>query len=311
MKTAIIVILIIIFVLVLLFLAMLVFLASYVSMPKSSLKSSREWEEQHGFWRDFDKYETKDYIIKSFDGYELHTFFVPNKQFPDSRKFVIITHGFTSSRYGALKYMFSWHSLGYQCVIYDDRHHGANKKGFFNPCTLGMLESKDLMAVINDTYERYGKDIYLGLQGESMGSATQINALAYKPKVHFMVCDCGFSDLFNVLKVGICDIFKLPAWIIYPASVVNRILYRWDFFKDRPIDCLKGNTIPICFVHGADDDFIVCENSKRMAEANPSYTELHLFPNAKHAESMYSDEKTYYSMLESFLKKVVDNEKVL
>ncbi len=287
-----------------------VFLASYVSLPKSSLESSRKWEDDHGFWRDFDKRRTEEYTIKSFDDYELRVTYVPNENAPDPKKFVIISHGYTSTRYGALKYLNKWIELGYNCVIYDDRRHGVNKKGFFNPSTLGIKEAKDLIAVISDTYIRYGEDIYLGLHGESMGSALQITALKYKPKVHFIFNDCGFAEITNVLEAGICEVFKLPAWLIYPASFFNRVLYGWSFTKNRPIDSLKDNTVPICFIHGENDGFINCENSRQMAEANPAYTELHLFPGADHAECMYKDEERYLEIMKAFLGKVSELENI-
>lgn len=284
------------------------YLSCYVSLPKSGMESSRQFETEHGFWRGFDERRTVKYSIKSYDGYELHAEFVPNEAAPDPKKFVIISHGYTSTRYGSLKYFNKWMELGYNCVLYDDRRHGMNKKGFFNPSTLGIKESKDLIAVINDTYSRYGEDIYLGLHGESMGSALQITALKYNPKVHFIFNDCGFAEITNVLEAGICEVFKLPAWLIYPASVINRILFGWSFTKNRPIDSLKNNTVPICFVHGEDDTFIKCENSKMMAEANPAYTELHLVPGAEHAMSMFVDEAGYLEIMKAFLKKVYEME---
>lgn len=308
MKIALIVIIVVLALAVITFLAGLCYLASFVSLPKGKMGPSREWEEKFNFWRDFDKRRTVQYQMKSFDGYELHVEYVPNENAPDPKKFVIISHGYTSTRYGALKYLNKWMELGYNCVIYDDRHHGMNRADFFTPCTLGVKESKDLMAVIDDTYRRYGEDIYLGLHGESMGSALQITALKYKPKVHFIFNDCGFAEVTNVLKVGMCDIFHLPGWLIYPASFVCTILYGWSFTKNRPIDSLKDNTIPICFIHGEDDDFIRCSNSKEMAAANPAYSELHLFPGAKHAESMYKDEPRYLEIMKAFLNKVYEME---
>ncbi len=284
------------------------FFASYVSLPKNSLERSINWEKNHNFYRDFDTREVKEYEIKSFDGYVLHAYYVSNRDFPESRKFIIINHGYTSSHYGSLKYLNKWMELGYNCVLYDDRYHGKNLKNRKSCSTLGIKESKDMMAVVEDTYSRYGEDIYLGLQGESMGSAMEIIALKYKPRVHFIVNDCGFADLYNVLEGAISSQFHLHKWLIWPSSAMNRLIYGWSFFKSRPIDSLKDNTIPICFIHGEADTFIKPENSLRMAKANPAYSELHIFPKAAHAETMLVDEERYLRILKSFLKKVEDIE---
>lgn len=283
-------------------------LSFYISLPKNDLEKSKQWETDHNFYRDFDTREVTEYTLTSFDGYILHAIFVPNRDFPDSRKFIIISHGYTSSHYGALKYLNKWMELGFQCVLYDDRYHGANLKSWRKCSTLGINESKDLMTVIEDTYKRYGEDIYLGLQGESMGSGLEITALKYKPKVHFIVNDCGFADLKNVLE-GCCNNwFHLPKWLAVPSSYVCKLIFGWNCLESRPIDSLKDNTVPICFVHGTADTLIPYENSERMAAANPAYSEVHLFEGAKHADCMSKDEPRYLEIMKNFLKKVEEIE---
>ncbi len=308
MKVWVIVVIIAVILLIVLMGLIFSFFAKYVSMPVNDLERSINWEKEHKFFRNFDKRDITEYILKSFDGYEIHTYFVPNPDFKDSKNFVIISHGYTSSHYGALKYLNKWMELGYNCVIYDDRFHGKNLKSWKKPCTLGVNEAKDLITVINDTYARYGNDIYLGLQGESMGSALQITALKYNPRVHFIVNDCGFAELYNVLTGRLKVIFHLHNWIIWPASFMCNIIFKWSFFKNRPIDSLKNNTVPICFVHGADDKFVTPDNSFRMAAANPAYSEIHIFENAKHAETMLVDEERYLGILKNFLNTVKDIE---
>jgi pimeloyl-ACP methyl ester carboxylesterase len=302
------IILLILIILIVLALIVFTFFASYVTLPKNSLESSIEWEKGHNFFRDFDKREVTEYEVKGYKDYIIHAYFVPNTDFPESRKFIIISHGYTSSHYGSLKYLNKWMELGFQCVLYDDRFHGKNLKNRRSCSTLGIRESEDLIAVIDDTYARYGSDIYLGLQGESMGSALEITALKYKPKVHFIVNDCGFADLYNVLAGAIQDRFKMPAWLVAPSSFMCQLIYGWSFYKSRPIDSLKNNTVPICFIHGEADTFINPENSLRMAKATPAYSELHIFPNAAHAETMLVDEERYLKILKAFLARVEDIE---
>ncbi len=308
MSTPVIILLAVVGIILLVMLAAFVYFASYVTLPSNSLERSINWEKDHNFYRDFDKREVTEYSLTSFDGYVIHAYFVPNTEFPDSRKFIIISHGYTSSHYGALKYLNKWMELGFQCVLYDDRFHGKNEKSRKGCSTLGIREARDLMTVIEDTYKRYGDDIYLGLQGESMGSGLEITALKYKPKVHFIVNDCGFADLYNVLEGAIVSQFHLHKWLIWPSSAMCSLIYGWSFFKSRPIDSLADNTVPICFIHGQEDKFIKPENSIRMAKANPAYSEVHIFPKAAHAETMLVDEDRYLRILKAFLSKVEDIE---
>ena len=69
----------------------------------------------------------------------------------------------------------------------------------------------------------------------------------------------------------------------------------------RPIESLKENTIPILFIHGADDHFVPPEHSERMKEATKGYAEIHLVPGAEHAMSILTDPKGYRQYVASFL----------
>ena len=98
-----------------------------------------------------------EHTIKSFDGYELYVGFVPGN--PQSKHYLVLSHGYTSSRYGMYKYAMLYRRMGFNCVIFDQRGHGANKP---TVTSFGHKEARDLMAVIEDTYARYGEDINLG-----------------------------------------------------------------------------------------------------------------------------------------------------
>lgn len=299
---------IVITMIILLFIIMFIYvcyrLAAFVVHPAYiSLEKNEKIEKERKFWRDYNEIGKEEYSVFSYDGYELHVAYIPSIR--PSKKFVVISHGYTSNRYGSLKYMHMFRKFGFHCLIYDDRGHGANIPV---DCTMGVRESKDLIAVINDTYTRFGHDIWLGLHGESMGSGLQIMSLAYHPKVHFIVNDCGYADLMHVLEENLVKMFHLPKWLAYPASVMCKFLYDYEFTEVRPIDELKDNQVPICFIHGSDDGFIDMSHSVRMHEADAGYSELHLFPGADHAQSMFTDEKRYYSIVENFLRKVEDAE---
>ena len=241
----------------------------------------------------------KEYTVTTFDGHTLWVGLVQGN--PESKQYVILSHGYTSTRYGMYKYAILWKKLGYNCVIYDNRGHGANQ-----PATIsfGIHESKDLMVVIEDTYQRYGSDIRIGLHGESMGAGLQVMALEHKPKVDFIVNDCGYSEILPVLRWKVSHKFHLPGWLADLASPYCKLLFGYRFEEVRPIDRLKENEIPICFVHGTGDTFTAHWHSEKMYEANKGYAELHLFEGAEHAECMLNDSDRYLTMMKAFVEKV-------
>lgn len=273
-------------------------LASQMADPKvSTLEKEMSWEKEHKLWGDYDDYEKEDYIVKGLNDYDLHVTLVKNPI--PSDKYVIISHGFKSNRYGAVKYVDSYIDLGFNCIIYDMRDHGENEKA---AVSLGQFESEDLYKLIKDTYNRYG-NIKLGLHGESMGAATSLTVLAKKPKVDFVVADCGFSNLYDLIYKAY-DIAKTP-FVLPSVNTAMKLRYGYDMKNTSPKDALVGNEVPVCFIHGEADTFILPENSQVNKAATSGYSELHLVPNAAHAQSReVLGEAEYRSIISNFLKNI-------
>lgn len=275
------------------------FLSAYMVHPDAkSLEWIREYETNAGFWRDYDSFPKEEYQITMKDGYTLQAEYVPANV--ESDRYVIITHGYTANRYSSLKYLHMYRDMGFSCVIYDNRGHGANERCV---CKMGLTEANDLLEVIEDTKKRFGNHIRLGLHGESMGSAMTVFALGEKPNVEFAVVDCGFADLRNVIQKKMKTLFHLPGFLCYPASLMCKLCFGYWVGEVQPIRALETNQVPVCFMHGEADDFIVCENSGRMQEATKGYSEIHLFPNARHAESIAVDETGYRRITKEFLSR--------
>ncbi len=275
------------------------YLAKSVARPNgNSLAEEQAWEEDHGMWGDFAELPREDFTVAGEGGYTLHCSLVPAAEASD--RYVIISHGYNANRYGAAKYVTAYRDLGFNCIIYDVRGHGENEP---TTCTLGQLESQDLLAIIADTRARHGDDITLGLHGESMGSAISLSALGRGTDVDFVVADCGFANLYELLQGGLDQ--NHLGWMMPLANAASQAVYGFDMSKTSPIDALAGNQIPICFIHGAEDPYILPDNSKRLQAATSGYSELHLVPGAKHAESReVLGKDAYRDIIAGFLQHV-------
>ncbi len=283
--------------------ATLLFMGAYIAKiivggKRQTMEESWQWQMEHvPGARAFQRSEFKDYIVKSYDGYELHAAEVLAEEETD--RWMIMAHGYTDTRYGMLKYIQFFHRLGFHCVCYDERGHGENRA---YPCSYGIREAKDLMEVLSDLYRRKGEGIRVGLLGESLGAATVMTALKYKPKVEFAVDDCGFVEIVPILKAGIKKA-GLPSWMVYPASLMGKLRYGVNFTAARPIDSLTENTVPMLIMHGEEDNFIFPSHSERAKETTKGYVELHLIPGAGHAGSAIVAPETYLKILQDFLEK--------
>lgn len=267
---------------------------------RQTLEEARVWQEAHYDLSWYDSVEKTDYTVASDDGYILHAQFLKNPE--DTNRCVIISHGYTDNRVGSLKYSWLYLKQGFDVIIYDLRGHGLNAPTF---CTYSVRERKDLLALIQDSRKRYPNLSLLGIHGESLGAATSIAALEEKPPIDFVVADCGFSDIVPVLRGGLKGM-HLPAFMVSVASVCAKIRYGYSFSEMRPIDSLKENQIPILFIHGADDTFILPEHSEKMKAATKGYAEIHLIPGAGHAMSVLSDREAYMQYVREFLNRTVD-----
>ncbi len=261
---------------------------------RSTLEEKME-EQSHmydtSFYKDLEKTE---YTVEGYNGYVLHAELLKNPEETD--RYVIISHGYSANRYGALRYVTMYMDLGFNCVIYDLRGHGENER---TTTTYGLLEGEDLCRLIDDTRQRYDVQV-LGLHGESLGAATTVSALKAAPDVDFAVADCGFSDIEGVLRGG-CRLVHMPAFLVDTADFGTKILYGYSLKQMRPIDALDNNKIPILFMHGAEDQFIPPENSARMYERTAGVREFREIPGAGHARSILTEPVMYKEIVEDFL----------
>lgn len=278
-------------------------LARYlVYPPRPTFDETLRLEAAMRYLRDYDETKNTFYTIRSFDGYELHAELIEADA--PSDKYVILSHGYSYDRHGSIKYTHLFRALGYNCVIYDSRGHGLNRKA---PCAFGVTECRDLRALIDDSYARFGKDIFLGLHGESMGSALTMLCLGQQPPVRFAVLDCGYADFRSVIE-GKLRSFHLPRLMLWPVELMCRVLFRVSILKANPADALRGNDVPLCLIHGESDTLIPVSHIEKIKAATRGYCEVHTFPGAEHARSFLSDEPRYLRILTAFIQKVEKTE---
>ena len=292
--------LIILCVLLIAFLLLAFWLPSYVMTGhRQTLDEAFRWQSERYDTSFYETLNKTDYTVSGFEGYQLHVQFLENPN--PAGKYIILSHGYTDNRMGSLKYAKMYLELGYSCVIYDLRGHGENAADF---TTYGIREAKDLKCLIDDTRARYPDLEILGLHGESLGAATTVTSMQYRPQVDFAVADCGFSDIENVLRGGY-RAAHVPMFLVDVTDLTGRLRYHYSLKQMRPIDALDENTIPILFLHGAADDFILPKNSGDMAARTKGYQEFHLIPGAGHAESILTEPELYEEYVTSFLQQVL------
>lgn len=266
-----------------------------------SLEEEREYEIKNGFRKEVEAYENdwqkSDFTIRC-DGADIKGEVINNPNAIDNRV-AIICHGHTANRYACVKYGYMFYNLGFNVVIYDERHFGLSTGDY---STLGEKESEDLIKVYEYTKEVFG-DYKLALHGESMGGATVLLSLR-KLKPELVIADCAFCDSERLFREFINANLKIPATIILPfVKLIGLIRYNYHIKDTSPIKMVENSDVPICYIHGEEDSLINCDHSKQMYKvtSNPK-SKLYLFPKTNHASSVINDPERYRDIVEEMVK---------
>lgn len=96
----------------------------------------------------------------------------------------------------------------------------------------------------------------------------------------------------------------LPVKLIYPLVYLGaRIFGHFNLEATSAVKAVEHAKVPILLIHGEDDRFVPCEMSRKICQACKSPVQLETFPEAGHAISYLLDEKRYYEVVESFIRK--------
>lgn len=269
-------------------------------------QESRETDEKNGLTQCFLDYdhlwERHDFTLESDDVKLIGEYIVNPNNTGKRKKVAIICHGHTVNRMCAVKYAKMFYDIGYNIVIYDARYFGASS----GDCsTLGQNEEKDLINVIAFSKKLFGEDAFIGLHGESMGGATVLLALK-EANVDFVVADCPFASSKELFKAQLKMRFHIPMFpCLNVAHLAGKVMYHYDFYRVNPMEGVEHTAVPICFIHGKADSFILPKHSEDMyKKCKNKNSELHLVDGAEHAMSCAVDTPAYENILKSFVQKI-------
>lgn len=245
-------------------------------------------------------WEKQEVTIQSPFGYDLFGIYLP---LPSADKTVIIAHGITYTLFGSVKYVNLFRTRGFNVLLYDHRNHGKSGGRW---STFGYYEKHDLAAWMAWVRERLPNGGPLGVMGESFGAATAIQCLAGTPGAAFLICDCCFSDLTDLLAYHFKLDYHLPAFPLLPlASRWSKLLTGMAFGDISPVREVGKISIPCLFTHGQADKFTPARMSEALyAAKRTGIRALYLAPGAEHAEAFFSNPLAYEAHVAAFLERV-------
>ena len=276
-----------------------VFAAKVIYPKRFGFEETYEIEKENGkiIEEEFQSWIKEEIILHSPFGYNLNGLFFP---IISSKKVIIFSHGITYTLYGSVKYMKIFRDFGFNIFIYDNRYHG--KSGGKNS-TFGYYEKYDLKKIVDWVEQKIGSDAIIGTHGESMGAAISIQHAAIDPRIKFLIEDCSFSDLYDLLKFRIKMDFHLPGFPFLPlANIMSKILTGMDFHKISPRLDISKISAPMLIIHGEKDDYIPVSMAHELYKNKISGAKkLYIPKNAEHATSFWNNQEEYSSVIHEFL----------
>lgn len=250
---------------------------------------------------DFTDLPKREIRLQSPFGYELFGIYIP---FGGSNKTVVLVHGITWSLFGMVKYMWMFRRRGFNLLLYDHRNHGRSGG---NNTTFGFYEKHDLKGVVDWAFAQLPQGGTVGTMGESLGAATALQEASLDPRLAFVVADCPFSDFEALVKYR--KAHDYPYLPDFPLLQIARwFTHRMTGFRPadaRPIEGIPQIQTPILFCHGQMDGYIPPQMSINMHQAKiQGISRLYLAPNAKHAQSFWTNPEEYDQVVGEFLDEV-------
>jgi len=245
--------------------------------------------------------EKEEVEITSHDNLRLRGVYL--KAAGESGRTIISVHGYTSSWLWMLQFADIFLERGWNVLLVDQRSHGKSEGRY---ATYGYYEKYDLDRWVNWVIERNGPCQVIGIHGQSMGGSTVLEYAAINRHVKFIIAECPYSDMKELLKHQIRRKHHLP---VYPLILfIDMMLAGRAGFRMRdvsPIRAVRESSIPIMFIHGKEDDFVPARMSEEMYRVKKGPRKLLLVDDAKHTDALASNRELYIKEVMSFIEDAI------
>jgi uncharacterized protein len=215
---------------------------------------------------------------------------------------VVLLHGFTGTRWGALKYAPIFWKLGCHIFTYDHRKHGEStgKYGSF-----GYHEKYDLKKGIEFFIELSNLELdQIGVLGESFGAATALQYAGLQERPAFIISESSYKDLDSIVGKRARVLYGS---IVKPFVPLAYFFVNWraemNILEVSPVLAAERILVPTLIIHSASDDYTPASHSEDIYQAL-KVTEKQLVLTdwgSKHARSINDDYHKFEKIIFDFL----------
>lgn len=223
---------------------------------------------------------------------------------PASHLWVIAVHGYRSSHSFMAVLAAHYGDRGYNALLPDLRACGESEGEYIG---MGWLDRKDILLWIDWILQR-DSEAQIVLHGISMGGAT-VMMTAGEPlpaQVKAVVEDCGYTSVWDIFEDEMGVLFHLPGFpLLNIGSWISAFRAGYGFSEASSVKQLEKASVPVLFIHGAEDNFVRTEMVYRVYEACPSEKQLLVVEGAGHGTSFARDPDLYFETVFGFLENYI------
>mgnify|MGYP000997134411 CR=1 FL=1 len=252
-----------------------------------------------------EKYLKDDVELVSKDNLKLRGTYIPYlRKTAEAEKTIILIHGYTATSESMADLITPFLSHGWNVMLIDQRGHGKSEGQY---ASFGYHEKGDLDLWVNWVRDRSEKKHQvIGLLGISMGAGTVLEYAGINKHVNFIIADCPYSDLEELLKYQIREIRNIPAYpLINALDLMLRIRVDFNIKAVSPLKTVRESEIPIMFIHGSEDRFVPTQMSKDLYAIKKGKKKLLIVEGASHANSYWTNKNLYEKEVWDFIDEVL------
>jgi pimeloyl-ACP methyl ester carboxylesterase len=173
---------------------------------------------------------------------------------------------------------------GYRVVQLDFRGHGRSTGDWI---TYGVVESHDLVQVLDSLQKQDLIAGDVGVVGISYGGAIAIEWAAIDPRVKAIVAVEPFTSLQQVAHDGAGFVLGAGRVLFTDDDIRNCVnaaghLAGFDPDDANPLRAITQTRAPVLLIHSRSDEFIPWQHSQRLHDAAPDHSKLILVDGDSH-----------------------------
>ncbi len=242
-----------------------------------------------------------DDTLRSYDDLTLHAMRIENH--PDSKKWMILLHGFHRCAYDLIPLMMEADKRGFNLLVPDQRASGQSEGTYTG---LGWPEHYDLLSWVNYLCA-LRPDAEIALYGIDMGANAVMNAAGdfIPANVKCAVEEGGYLDIKEQLITSAESVSGIPVRPFIPAF--DMLVRQFLHFSMNDVSTrrqLANAKIPMLFMHGCDDAVVPAINAERAHSCAAGEKELILFRATGFGGCRYHE--AYADTMFEFIKKYID-----